>query len=98
LLKGFALPPGKTPLFVGGTGIVVEKRGAQLIARVYPVAADAESVFIHRDGKTRSTIRVRVADWKKVSATTTAGRRCAGTWQRHAFEFVLEPGESYELR
>ena len=26
-LPGYPLPPGKTPLFVGGTGIVVEKRG-----------------------------------------------------------------------
>ena len=98
MLKDFALPPGKTPLFVGGTGIVVEKRGSQLIARIYPVASDTESVFIHRDGKTRSTIRARVVDWKKVAATTTTGRRLAGTWQGHAFEFVIEPGENYELR
>jgi alpha-glucosidase (family GH31 glycosyl hydrolase) len=98
LLKNFPLPPGKTPLFAGGTGIVVEKRGSGVVARIYPVASHAETRFFHRDGQTSSTIRVNVSDWKKVSVSTSAGRRCNASWQRHALEFPIVPGEDYELR
>jgi alpha-glucosidase (family GH31 glycosyl hydrolase) len=98
LLKNFALPPGKTPLFVGGTGIVVEKRGAGIVARGYPVARDTETVFFHRDGQSQSRIRVHVADWNKVSITTSKGEPRAASWQRHALEFPIAPGEDYDLR
>jgi hypothetical protein len=64
---------------------------------VYPVAAKAESFLIHRDGQTRTRIEVQVADWKNVTARTSAGRPCACSWQRHVYEFVIEPGENYEL-
>jgi hypothetical protein len=49
------LPPGKTPLFVGASGIVVEKRGSSLVARVCPVTGQAEMFFIHPDGVSSSS-------------------------------------------
>lgn len=97
MLKDFALPPGKTPLFAGGTGIVVEKRGAALVARIYPVATEAETVFIHPDGNSRSRIRLHVADWKR-PLVTSAGRPAAGSWQRHAYEFPISAGADYDVR
>ena len=89
---------GKTPLFVGGTGIVAEKSGAGVVARVYPVASHAETFFIDRDGVTRTTIRLNVSDWKNVTVTALGGRPVTGQWRRNAFEFVIVPGETYELR
>lgn len=98
LLKAYPLPVDKTPLFVGGSGIVVEKRGRGLVARVYPVAAQAQTRFIHPDGQSVSIIRVSVADWKKVSVRASSGGAPAGAWQRHAFEIPLRAGEDYEVR
>jgi len=98
LLKDLALPPGKTPLFAGGTGVVVEKRGAGVVARVYPVSARAETVFYHRDGNSRSAIRLEVSDWKKAAVTTSDGRACKASWERHALEFAVEPGVDYVVR
>jgi alpha-glucosidase (family GH31 glycosyl hydrolase) len=98
LLHDFALPLGKTPLFVGGTGIVGEKRGTQVVARVYPIASSAESFLIDRDGVTRTTIRLHVSDWKKVNVSAGSGRATRGAWRDNAFEFVIVPGETYELR
>jgi alpha-glucosidase (family GH31 glycosyl hydrolase) len=98
LLRNFSLPVGKTPLFVGGTGIIEEKRDAGIVARVYPVTTTADDFFIDRDGVTRTSIRVQVRDWKNVAVTTTGGRRVVGSWQRHAYEFPIQPGESYEVR
>ncbi|QOY89566.1 TIM-barrel domain-containing protein [Paludibaculum fermentans] len=98
VLKNFALPVGQTPLFVGGTGIVVEKKGDGLVARIYPVTDRAESRFIHPDGTSVSNLRVQVSDWKRVTVKCSTGASCTGTWQRHAFEFPIRPGENYEIQ
>lgn len=98
LLHNFALPLGKTPLFVGGTGIVAEKSGVGVVARIYPIASHAETFFIDRDGVTRTTVRLNVSDWKNVTVTALGGRPVTGQWRRNAFEFVIVPGETYELR
>lgn len=98
LLKNYALPVAKTPLFVGGTGVVVEKSGKQLAARAYPVSNEAEVSFIHPDGQSRSVIRVKVADWKKAQVRTASGRAVAAEWKRHALEFPIVQGEDYEIR
>ncbi|MGJ5819724.1 TIM-barrel domain-containing protein [Paludibaculum fermentans] len=98
LLKNFALPVRQTPLFVGGTGIVIEKKGAGLVARIYPVAEHAETRFIHPDGNSESTLRVRVADWKRVTVKCSSGGNCTGSWERHAFEFPIRPGVNYEIQ
>ncbi|MCP5115115.1 MAG: hypothetical protein GY953_30150, partial [bacterium] len=99
LLKSFLLPAGKTPLFVGGAGIVIERRGEALVCRVYPVADRAETMFWHRDAKTASRIRVEVADWDapKVSEAAT-GREVEAQRHHYAWEFPLEGGTDYEVR
>lgn len=97
MLKNYAMPVEKTPLFVGGTGVVVEKAGRRLVARVYPVAKEAEVEFIHPDGSGRSVIRVKVGDWKKAQARTVAGRGVVAVWRRHALEFAIDAGADYEV-
>jgi len=97
LLRGFALAPGKSPLFVGGTGIVAEKRGSGTVARIYSVNPHGETFLIDRDGVTRTTIRLNVADWNSVSITG-AGRAVTGSWRDHTLEFAIVPGETYDIR
>jgi len=97
-LRAYSLPVDKTPLFVGGSGIVVEKRDKQLVARVYPVGGTAEARFIHPDGVSTSTIRVDAAGRKNVAVRCSSGRTCSGAWERHAFEFPIRSGEDYEVR
>ena len=97
-LKDFALPPGKTPLFAGGSGIVVEKRGKELVARIYPVTTKASSDFIHPDGTSHTSITLEVTDWKKPVVTTAGGKPVTAAFSRHALEFVIAAGESYVVR
>ncbi len=97
LLKDYPLPVGKTPLFVGGTGIIAEKRGGDVVARIYPLNAHAETFVIARDGVTRTAIRLNVADWKKLSVAAGDARPVHGSWQRGAYEFAITPGETYEV-
>ncbi|MBI4891009.1 MAG: hypothetical protein HY821_10335 [Acidobacteria bacterium] len=98
MLKNHAMPVAKTPLFVGGTGIVVEKKGNGLVARVYPVTKEAVVEFIHPDGSSKSVIRVKVRGEKAESVRTGKGKTVAAGWQRHALEFGLVAGEEYEVR
>lgn len=96
-LHQFALPPGKTPLFVGGSGIVIEKRGADLVARIFRVNGNRQTTFIYPDGLAKSSIKLNVADWNHLRVTAKNGGIRKGAWKRNAFEFVITPGENYEV-
>jgi hypothetical protein len=99
MLSGFELPLEKTPLFVGGTGIVVEKAGDGLKARIYPVSQNVSTVFYDQDGETESTISVDRPDWENVVVTDVAdGKQVPGEWVRHAFEFDLKAGHNYTVK
>ena len=96
LLKGFELPVGKTPLFVGGSGIIVERKDAGLVVRVYPATSKSQSVFIDPEGK-KSTIEIEVSDWSHPTVAAGAGQKVGASWQRHALEFTMRPGENYRI-
>lgn len=75
-LKNFALPIGKTPLFVGGKGVVIEAadhtNDDQLTAVVYPVAPrGSEFTFTYRDARTISRIRNDNSGWNGKTLTVT---------------------------
>ena len=98
VLKGFGLPCGKTPLFVGGKGVVVENGP---VAVVYPVAAQGTAYrFTDRDGKTCSTIKITNAEWAGVAVTDmTAKQRVVFSRDARsgAVRFPITPGHNYEL-
>ncbi len=96
LLKDYALPVDKTPLFVGGTGIVFEQSGSNVVARIYPIDGNAHTEFWSSDGKTESTVALKVRDWKHIKVTdTTANQPVQWKQSRFACEFILTPGHSY---
>ena len=57
------MPIGKTPLFIGGKGIVVEEKLGRLFAYVYPIQNKTELTFSHKDGSV-SQIQVQVDSWE----------------------------------
>ena len=66
VLTNFSLPPGKTPLFVGGKGVLVLRvlPSNSIEAVVYPVAAGGSTYrFTGADGATRTTITSDNAGW-----------------------------------
>lgn len=97
-LEDYPLPVGKTPLFVGGPGIVVEEIDGELKGRLYPVAEEGETLFYDRDGETQSIITVAGPDWEDPTVIDqTTGEEVPGTWNRHAYEFTLTPGRDYRV-
>jgi alpha-glucosidase (family GH31 glycosyl hydrolase) len=98
MLKDFELPVGKTPLFVGGTGIVIEQKNGALYGRVYPVIDKAKTVFFHRDANTKSTICINVNDWDNIRCVdTTKSSTISLTFERHAWQFPFEPGHDCKI-
>ena len=97
ILKDYPMPVGKTPLFVGGTGIVIEREEPNLLGRLYPVTRNAETVFWGRDGKTESHLTLRNVDWSSPRVVDTSAKvPVKGEWIRHAYQFLFEPGHNYE--
>lgn len=98
LLKNHPIPVEKTPLFVGGTGIVVEQDSGTLVARIYPIDRDAQTEFWSSDGRTRSTISLRVKDWSHLAVIDATTHRPVPTSRiRFATQFALTPGHSYTV-
>ena len=98
LLRDHAIPVDKTPLFVGGTGIVVELEKGTLLARIYPIDKTASTEFWDADGRTRSAIDLTVRDWSSLTVTDlSTGASVPTSKARFATEFRLVPGHSYRV-
>ncbi len=99
MLSGFELPLEKVPLFVGGTGVVIEKAGDGLRARIYPISENATTIFYDKDGDTASTISLERPDWQNIVVTdNTMAEQVTGKWVRHAYEFDLNAGHNYTVK
>ena len=99
MLKDFEIPVEKTPLFVGGTGIVIEEIEGELKARIYPVNNKTHTEFYGKDGKTKSVISIENPDWKDPEIMdVTANKKVV--WQKHrfAFQFDLKEGHDYHIQ
>ena len=96
LLNDFEIPVEKTPLFVGGTGIVIEEIEGELKGRIYPVSNNAQTVFYGKDGETRSLISIEKPDWEEPEITDlTSDKKIGYEKERFAFEFNFIEGHDY---
>lgn len=98
-LQNYAIPIDKIPMFVGREGFVVERKGDQLVGRLYPLDQEGEVVFWHTDGETQSKIRIDVQDWSQLTVVDLeSGEEIDHALVRYAYEFLLEPGRNYEIK
>ena len=105
-LKNFALPAGKTPLFVGGSGIVLEKQpgpiDAPVLAAIYPLGQrNASSTLTLPASAQPFTVSVEAAPremWASPTVTDRNGKPVATAVHGRALTFQPIPGESYTVR
>ena len=98
-LEDFPLPVGKTPLFVGGTGIIVEQDADTFKGCIYPVAQQGELTFYDVDGEISSRIALDNPDWENVRVIDEgSGDEVDVAKEGHVFTFTLEPGRDYVVR
>lgn len=99
MLKNFPLPVDKTPLFVGGTGFVVEQEAGKLLGRLYATGFRGETTFYGKDGQTRSRISISYSGaGQPVVRDQTTGQTLPVSRARHAWTFVFTPGHDYQVR
>ena len=99
MLSDYEIPLEKIPLFVGGTGMVVEKAGDGLKARIYPISQSVKTIFYDRDGETSSTLSIENPDWKEIEVIDkTNGKKMEVEYKRHAYEFDLVTGHDYAIQ
>jgi alpha-glucosidase (family GH31 glycosyl hydrolase) len=86
LLPEFSLPIGKTPLFVGGSGIVIEREGKQIVARVYPIGVEAKEIFSLPGEERDVTLELATRNLRSAKVVDrTAHRPIAARWERFAY-------------
>ena len=98
LLKDFEIPVEKIPLFVGGTGIVIEEVENELKARIYPVANKTKTIFYGKDGTTQSVISIENPNWKDLKIIDlTTNSKISWEKKRFAFQFNFIEGHNYRI-
>ena len=73
---------------------MIEKRGAQLVARIYPMNRTGETTFFHPGGEAS---KIRVSATHR-SVTTDSGKHPAAALQRGVLEFTILPGVNHDVR
>ena len=97
ILKDFEIPFEKIPLFVGGTGILVEQDDSELVCKVFPVAQDTSTIFYHRDAISKSIISIGRPDWQNPLVRSSDGQRISVKNKRYYIQFKLNPGTDYVI-
>jgi alpha-glucosidase (family GH31 glycosyl hydrolase) len=98
LLRDFPLPVDKTPLFVGGSGIVIEKEGQTLVARVYPLGGVAKESFLLPGTEKETVVDVSSRNLRQAKIVDqTDHRAVSAAWERFAYQFAIEEGHHYSV-
>jgi hypothetical protein len=98
LLPSFPLPVGKTPLFVGGAGIVIERDGQQTVARVYPLGGVAKESFLLPGAEKETVLEVSTRNLRAAKVVDEASHQVvSATWERFAYQFPIEAGRHYTI-
>jgi hypothetical protein len=102
MLKSFALPTGKTPLFIGGSGVTLEEIDGTVRACIYPIARSATATLTLPTSETPFTINLTglppSTPWTSIHVTSHSGQQVPVTPSGHAFTFVPVPGETYQVK
>lgn len=99
LLRHVKMPTTRTPLFVGGSGIVLEKVDGHTMARVYGLEPGNHSETFQLTPN-NAPVRVDVSlssNTPRVATDLTIGRRVDASLIRHALQFEVSSGHVYRV-
>ncbi len=100
-LKDFALPPGKTPLFIGGSGVTLEELDGHVRICVYPVAHTSTAALTLPESDRAITVHIHGLSgdtvWSSIRVKDAAGEQIASRVEGHGFSFVPLAGQTYSI-
>ena len=95
ILKSFALPPGKTPVFIGGSGVTLENLADSIRVCIYPTSTTGETDLTLPTGRTLK-INLRAPSqggpWTSMHVTDDQGKPIPVTPIGYSLTFI--PGSS----
>ena len=95
-LKDFSMPVTKTPVFIGGSGLLLEREGADTIACLYPISKRAATVVWLEHSQNATGIRADIRDWSKAQVVdTSTGKEVSSRWSGRALRWQVEANHSY---
>ncbi|WP_198137533.1 TIM-barrel domain-containing protein [Terriglobus sp. TAA 43] len=99
LLRAFALPVDKIPLFVGGTGITLEKQNKDIFACIYPVARKGSTTLSLPDDPRpiRVTVAAPLKGARNIVVKDRSGKEVAISKAGFGYSFHPVAGESYTV-
>lgn len=102
ILKAFSLPIGKTPLFIGGSGVTLEQINGSVHICVYPVASSATARLTLPDASNPITVNVHglapgVA-WSNIHVRDDSGQQVVVEKQGHGYSFAPLAGHTYSIQ
>lgn len=102
-LKGFTLAPGKTPLFIGGSGVTLEDVDGVVHTVIYPLATREVSVDLTLpDSDTAFTVKVHGLpvgrQWRGIRVMDGGDKSIPVATQGFGFSFVPKAGEIYNIQ
>jgi len=99
ILSEFKIPLKKTPCFVGGKGIIIERKKDFLIAKIYPIEKKRDLKFYDTKGNLRNIISVKNTNWHSITITnTTTGLKVAHFKNKNSIEFEISKGHNYKVQ
>lgn len=99
LLKNWRIPVEKTPLFVGGDGVILEEDAGNCVARIYPLKKSSETTFFMPKNSGSVVVKVNVEGWNKARVIDLNNQeQVAARWIRYGLQWGVLPGHQYEVR
>jgi alpha-glucosidase (family GH31 glycosyl hydrolase) len=98
LLRNFPLPVGKTPVFAGGPGVVVERQSQTMVARLYPLGGAAVESYLLPGAGTQTVLDLSARDLHHAEVVDqTTHQPVPAHWERFAYQFAIEAGHHYRI-
>jgi alpha-glucosidase (family GH31 glycosyl hydrolase) len=99
LLKDYEIGIDKTPCFIGGKGIIIQRKSETIIAKIYPVVNTTTVKFTYSDGVMESQIVMNNVNWPNVTisdltdSTHVSYNKISPYWQ-----FKMKAGHDYLIQ
>jgi hypothetical protein len=97
--RNYPLPVGKTPLFIGGSGITLEEIQGKAQVCVYPIAQDSHAELTLPDNLTGIRVQLKglppETPWRTIRVKNDKGVSVAVEKQQYSFSVEPTPGSYY---
>lgn len=99
MYRNYPLPSGKTPMFIGGSGITLEEIHGKTEVCIYPIAQDSHTTITLPDNPQEILVQLKglppETPWRTIRVKDDTGASVVVEKQQYSFSFEPTPGRHY---